>query len=31
MGYNEESFIKILKSKCLKVTNQIKTVLNELS
>ena len=31
MGYNEESFIKILKSKGLKVTNQRKTVLKALS
>ena len=31
MGYNEEAFIKILKSKGLKVTNQRKTVLKALS
>ena len=30
MGYNEEAFIKILKSKGLKVTNQRKYVLKEL-
>ena len=31
MGYNEEAFIKILKSKGLKVTNQRKAVLKALS